>query len=155
MIRAKFSVRNVLREMEEHRKRVNAVIIRNMRYVGLHAITIAREQHARNYTDRTGNLRASVGAVIAKDGEIIGTMGFDPAAAGNPTDGKTGAADGRKFAAQIAAEVAGKYPGKTVLIVVAGMYYGAYVEKRNYNVITFTKMEAEQKAEELMRGAFG
>jgi hypothetical protein len=136
--------------MNDAQQLVEAAIIRNLEYVGEHAVTIAREQHARNYTDRTGNLRASVGYGVLKDGVIVSVGGFDPAAARNRTDGATGARDGRDVLEQLKAN----YPDGFVLIVVAGRYYGGYVERRNYNVVTFTKTEAERKANSLMKGMF-
>jgi hypothetical protein len=149
-ISPRFTTRDVLRAMGDRLKLVENLIIRNLAYVGEHAITIAREQHARNYTDRTGNLRASVGYVIVKNGEIVLFGGFDPAAASNRTDGEAGAEEGKAIAEQLKA----KHNEGFVLIVVAGMYYGVYVEKRDYNVVTFTAIEAKKKANELIGGLF-
>jgi hypothetical protein len=149
-ITPKFTARDVVRAMGDRLKLVEDLIIRNLSYVGEHAVTVAREQHIRNYTDRTGNLRASVGYVILKNGGVVFSGGFDPSAANNRTDGDTGAREGRALAEQLK----GSYREGFVLIVVAGMYYGVYVEKRNYNVITFTSVEAKRRADELMRGLF-
>jgi hypothetical protein len=145
-----FTARDVMRAMGERLKLVENLIIQNLSYVGEHAVTIAREQHAGNYTDRTGNLRASVGYVILKNGETVFSGGFDPSAANNRTDGNTGAKEGRALAEQLK----GNYRDGFVLIVIAGMYYGVYVEKRNYNVLTFTSIEAKRRANKLIRGLF-
>jgi hypothetical protein len=150
-ITPKFTTRDVIRAMGDRLKLVENLIIRNLSYVGEHAVTIAREQHTKNYTDRTGNLRASVGYVIVKNGEIVFSGGFDPSAAGNrTTDGGAGAREGKALAEQLKSN----YPDGFVLIVVAGMYYGVYVEKRDYNVVTFTSIEAKRKANELVGGLF-
>jgi hypothetical protein len=145
-IKAKFKTDDVFRAMESRRTEIGRLIIRNLAYVGEHAVKIAREAHAMNYTDRTGNLRSSVGYVIVKDGRIVSSGGFDPAAA----SGEKGAKEGRAFAEQLAK----RYTKGYVLIVVAGMYYGTYVEKREYNVVTFTKIEAEKMAKEVMGNFF-
>jgi hypothetical protein len=149
-IRAKFTTRDVIRAMGDRLLLVENLIIQNLAYVGEHAVAIAREQHARNYTDRTGNLRASIGYVIVKNGEIVFSGGFDPSAASNRTDGYSGAGKGKSLAEQLKANCNEGF----VLIVVAGMYYGVYVEKRNYNVVTFTSIEAKRKANSLMKGLF-
>jgi hypothetical protein len=149
-ITPRFNMGDVIRALGDRHRLVENLIIQNLSYVGLHAITIAREQHTRNYTDRTGNLRASVGYVIVKNGSIVFSGGFDPAAASNRTDGDAGASEGKRIAEQLRAN----YRDGFVLIVVAGMYYGVYVEKRNYNVLTFTTIEAKKKANELMKGLF-
>jgi hypothetical protein len=150
-IRPGFNTRDVIRAMRDRLGVVENLIVQNLSRVGEHAVTTAREHHALNYTDRTGNLRASVGYVIVKDGEVVFSGGFDPSAADNRTDGDSGAQEGRAFAEQLKAN----YPKGFVLIIVAGMYYGAYVEDRSYNVVTFTKIEAERKANELLNGLFG
>jgi hypothetical protein len=149
-IRAKFNVKDAIRAIADRKPIVEELIIRNLAYAGEHAITVAREEHERNYTDRTGNLRGSTGYVVLKDGKVVLSGGFDPEAAENRTDGEKGAKEGRAFAGRLAAD----YPEGFVLIVVAGMYYGVYVERRDYNVITFTKIEAKKKADELMKGLF-
>jgi hypothetical protein len=149
-VRPAFNVRDVIRAMYDRSSAIEDLIIRNLSYVGEHAVTVACEAHDRNYTDRTGNLRASVGYVITKDGKVVFSGGFDPSAASNRTDGDKGAREGKAFAEQLKAN----YPKGFVLILVAGMYYGVYVEKRNYNVMTFTRIEAEQKANRLMKGLF-
>lgn len=149
-VRAKFNTADVLRSMGDQAKMAEQIIIGNLQYVGEFSIKTAREDHEKNYTDRTGNLRASIGYVIAKDGKLIQTGGFDPASATNRTDGQTGASAGKQFAESKVSE----FPTGYVLIVVAGMNYGAYVEDRNYKVLTFTEIEAKAKANELMKGMF-
>ncbi|MBK5722427.1 hypothetical protein JGH11_16240 [Dysgonomonas sp. Marseille-P4677] len=146
--------------LEALKKKVEQVIIRNLQYVGEHAINIAREQGS--YTDQTGNLRSSIGYIIAKDGDIKESAGFDPSA-NSGTEGEEGAGDGENFAI----EQLDNYPKGYVLIIAAGMNYASYVEssynysiiktkhtveKAAYDVITFTEVEAKQLAKRLFEG---
>jgi hypothetical protein len=150
-IEAKFDVREVVRRLtEESERRVRAEVLEILSRVGETAVNMAKKHHEGNYMDRSGDLRASLGYVIAKDGEIVFSGGFDPGAAPNGTDGEAGAKEGRRFAE----EIAGRYDRGYVLVLVAGMYYGAYLEDREYNVIKFTQMEADRKADELFRKVF-
>jgi len=151
-INAKFNVKDVVEQMvSEEAAKVHAKIFENLAYVGDEAIKLAREKGS--YTDQTGNLRASTGYVISYNGKIISDAGFDPNAAGKTKkqrDGQTGASGGKTFAY----EMAGKHKNGFVLIVVAGMYYGAYVEKRQYDVLTFTEAQARIVAEKLFGQMF-
>ena len=151
-IRAKFNAREVVGQViADEMAKVHSLIKRNLSYVGEEAIKLARERGS--YTDQTGNLRASTGYVISYNGEIIGEAGFDPNAAGSTQkmrDGQTGANEGKT----LANEVSGKHKKGFVLVVVAGMYYGAYVEKRQYDVLTFTEANARIVAEKLLGDMF-
>lgn len=77
-----------------------------------------------NYTDRTGNLRASIGYIILNNGKIL-TQSFGGSK-------KDGASQGQK----VAKEIAQRYTKGFVLIGVAGMNYAAYVEAKSYDVIS-------------------
>ena len=77
-----------------------------------------------SFTDQTGDLRSSIGYVVARDGNIlIGKF-----------DGKT--AEGKAQGQKIADEVLRKNPRGFILIVVAGMEYAAAVESKGKDVIT-------------------
>jgi len=77
----------------------------------------------RTYKDQTGNLRSSIGYIIARDGNII-------------QENIEGKAEGRAQAKEIANEVLRENSKGFVLIVVAGMEYAAAVESKGYDVIT-------------------
>ena len=149
-ITPKFRLNAVLREMGRQGRRVEEAVIANLSMVGEYAVATAREEHERNYTDRSGNLRASIGYVIVRDGEIVTYGGFGPSAEGSGTDGATGAREGYEAAEGLAK----RHVEGFALILVAGMYYGEYVERRDYNVVTFTKIEAERMANELVGRLF-
>ena len=77
----------------------------------------------RTYKDQTGNLRSSIGYIIARDGNII-------------QENIEGKAEGRAQAKETANEVLRENNRGFVLIVVAGMEYAAAVESKGYDVIT-------------------
>lgn len=82
----------------------------------------------RRYKDQSGNLTSSIGFVIVENGAIISEYGFEPI---KPT-ATEGPAAGRSFAAQLAAN----YPQGIATIIVAGMNYAAYVERRGLGGMT-------------------
>jgi len=75
------------------------------------------------YQDQTGNLRSSIGYIIARDGVII-------------QENIEGKPEGRAHAKEIAEEVLKENTRGFVLIGVAGMEYAAAVESKGYDVIT-------------------
>ena len=128
--------------------------------VGLKALEIARTNG--DYTDRTGNLRSSVGYIVFKGTKPIEQGGFDAnenEATGDSKDGITGATDGKDLAIELGKELDNPYS----LIVVAGMFYAEYLEwgaystikskrtvnKKTYDVLTSARIEAEIYAQQL------
>lgn len=77
----------------------------------------------RTYRDQTGNLRSSIGYIIAKDGKII-------------QENVTGTPEGQAHAKQTAEEVLRENQKGLVLIGIAGMEYAAAVESKGYDVIS-------------------
>lgn len=115
----------------------------------------AYEEAFRNgrYNNITGNLRSSLGYVVAQDGKIIKEGGFKQIqgrgenyekvffttkaqktvqfwARGKAGDGSEGSRTGLEYARSLARSSKG-----LMLIVVAGMDYASYVNSRGYNVI--------------------
>ena len=80
-------------------------------------------RNTQTYKDQTGNLRSSVGYIIARGGVII-------------QENIEGKAEGRAQAKKIAEEILRENTKGFVLIVVAGMEYAAAVESKGYDVIT-------------------
>jgi len=96
-------------------------IIWTLAMVGEQFVNDAR--NTQTYQDQTGNLRSSIGYIIAKDGVII-------------QENVEGKAEGRAQAKEIAREVLRENNKGFVLIGVAGMEYAAAVESKGYDVIT-------------------
>lgn len=142
-IKARRSSKNIMRLMfDKANKNVEAVILRNLLIIGEYCIGYARDSGL--YTDRTGNLRSSIGYVIALDGNEIGKGGFD-SSLNRGKEGEDGARNGYEFALKKLARKRSKY----VLIVVAGMFYAEYVEKAGYDVLIATEIEAKDFARQL------
>ncbi|MCC8175529.1 MAG: hypothetical protein LIO91_03755 [Bacteroidales bacterium] len=109
--------------------------------VGEECLQIAREEGA--YSDRTGNLRSSVGYAIVNHGEVV-NLGFVELT----KDGKDGAKDGMLFLKQKADDAS---KDGVALVVTAGMDYAAYVEAKGLNVLTESEKYAPKRAKELMQ----
>ena len=90
-----------------------------------------------SHTDRTGNLRSSVGYIIAMDGETV-SENFEKSGKGN--DGDTGISKAR----QLAEDISLAYQGSYVLIGVAGMEYAVYVEAKGKDVATTGYIQCQE-----------
>jgi len=110
-------VRKVFTELEAGAARA---FIHAFAYIGEQFVNQARRKGA--YTDRTGNLRSSVGYAILVDGKVM-TSKFQ------------GNAQGETESRALVDRLKDKLPGM-VLICMAGMAYAGYVESRGYDVIT-------------------
>lgn len=120
-IRALFNGRQLQNIFETFQKDVDNKSLQTLQYMGEEFVNKARLSG--NYTDRTGNLRSSIGYIILQDGKTI-----DSNFEGNQI--------GKSQAQSFANEVSFQYPKGFVLIGVAGMKYAAYVEAKGFDVIT-------------------
>jgi len=116
-----FSQGNVDRRIDRFKVRIEQRIIWTLAMVGEKFVNDARS--TRTYKDQTGNLRSSIGYIIARDGNIL-------------QENIEGKAEGRSQAKKIADEVLRENNKGFVLIVVAGMEYAVAVESKGYDVIT-------------------
>lgn len=116
-------------------------IVQMLQYCGESAVRFARENG--NYQDRTGNLRSSVGYLIVQDGREVAQSDFNAVSA----NGGEGSTTGLDYARKIAAE---NNKG-IVLIVVAGMNYALYVERRGHDVLSGSQLEAERIYNQLIQ----
>lgn len=89
---------------------------------------VNQSRQSGEYTDRTGNLRSSIGYIVVHNGEIV-TENFQQASQG--TDKETGIADGRRYAESL---IDSGYMG-IALICVAGMNYAAALESGNRKTV--------------------
>jgi len=99
-------------------------------YVGEQFVNDARGLDS--YIDRSGNLRASVGYIIANNGKVVSEN----------IEGKS--PEGVATARKILKNEARKYPKMIVLIVIAGMNYAAAVESKGYDVLSGSASKAEK-----------
>lgn len=101
---------------EEAEQKVLDILIQ----AGEYAVKKAREEG--KYNDITGNLRSSIGYVIAKNGNIQ-VKNFRES--NNGSDKSTGKTQGYKLARSV---VSSSFKNGFVLVVVAGMEYAAAVQ---------------------------
>lgn len=126
-IKPKFNIDMMLDAGLKYNKEM---LLAGLRRVGLQAINKAKQEGS--YTDRTGNLRNSVGFLIADEGEIVDSMfGNDVA---------------REYAISILNEFS---TSDVILMVFAGMNYASYVQAKGYNVLASAELEAEKAINEL------
>lgn len=131
-------------QIQERIERLRLALVRQLLYVGEECVNAARDhtRKGKDYTDRTGNLRASTGYVLVVDGAVTGSGGFGPV--GTSTDGPD---SGRT----LAEKVARTYPEGIALIVVAGKSYATYVHRRGYDVLTSAELTARSLVPEVLR----
>ena len=110
--------------------------IRALKSVGEESV--AEAVSSGNYTDRTGNLRSSIGYVVADEGEVVEEGGF------RNLGGAEGPGVGREKAYRLALESTG-----LCLILVAGMDYAQYVADKGYNVLDSAMILARQLVSQL------
>nr|DAX83391.1 MAG TPA: hypothetical protein [Caudoviricetes sp.] len=108
-------------------------------------IEIARKSGS--YKDQTGNLRSSIGYIIAKDGEVV-KENFVESDKG--TDKTTGKYKGRRLAEKVSLSHANGY----VLVGVAGMEYAAALEAEGYEVASGANAQCEKYLRDALKSVF-
>lgn len=133
----------VNKTIQEEIQRIEMLTIRALSYLGELCVIEARDRPQEiSWIDRTGNLRSSVGYIIAKGGEIIKHSDFQQVKAGDK-----GSGEGKKFAEELAKKSSNDY----VLIVVAGMNYAEQVEAiENKNVLASAELYARKNLPSIM-----
>lgn len=124
-----FTQADIDRKIAEFQREKVRKIFEILSYVGINCVKYAKQNG--NYTDRTGNLRSSIGYAVITDGTIKQQQ-------------VEGTAEGQAQAGVLMTELAAKFPQGMVLVVVAGMEYAAAVESKGYDVITGSSFEGEK-----------
>ena len=124
----------LMREAE----RVDRLTIRALSKLGEQCVTKIRDRAGdKSWYDQTGNLRSSVGYVIAHNKNIIQYSTFNQVNQGS---------EGVKTGKDLAEELAKRYSNNYVLIVVAGMNYAEFVEAMdNKDVLASTELWAREQ----------
>lgn len=124
----------LMRETE----RVERLTIRALSELGEQCVTKIRDRAGdKSWYDQTGNLRSSVGYVIAHNKNIIQYSTFNQVKQGS---------EGVKTGKDLAEELAKRYSNNYVLIVVAGMNYAEFVEAMdNKDVLASTELWAKEQ----------
>lgn len=116
------------------------LIIRNLTYIAEKVLNVARSTNS--YTDRTGNLRSSIGYVIVEDGNIVDMSTFNVVKSGS-----TGSDTGAEYAQRLVR----KYRKGIVLIMCAGMNYAAYVADKGYDVIDSAELLNDRLVSKMLK----
>lgn len=99
---------------------------------------VERIMETKTYKDRTGNLTASIGYGVVQDGEIVRQGGF-----GSGEGGKRGEACLREAAASQGDGLS--------LIIVAGMEYAVYVERKGFVVLDGGTLGLDKEIESIIQ----
>lgn len=121
-------------------ERITSALLYNLQYIGERCLNAARD--TKSYKDQTGNLRSSLGYVIASDGKIVYQSTFEVVKEGG---------DGKKSGIQFAKEIVRQFPEGIVLIVVAGMNYAQYVSAKGYDVIDSAELLADRLVPQILK----
>jgi hypothetical protein len=127
-IEPKFTSADIRRVLLEKREVIERALLSTIQREAEKAIAHARSVNT--YKDQTGNLRSSVGYVILFNGQQV----FESFPGAN--------AEGANEGAKVARASARAYPSGFVLIVVAGMNYGAAVEAKGFDVLTTAAIQS-------------
>lgn len=92
-----------------------------------------------SYTDRTGNLRNSIGYVVLIDGKVYSQSTY------------LKSNEGSVKSQELLRKLQSQYTKGIVIIMVAGMNYAAYVEAKGYNVLTSAELLAESLVPIIMK----
>ena len=114
-------------------ERVDRLTIRALSYLGEQCVIRVRDRGGdKSWYDQSGNLRSSVGYVIAHNGSIIQYSDFNQVKQDS---------EGVKVGKDLAEELARRYSNDYVLVIVAGMNYAEYVEAMdNKDVLASTEL---------------
>lgn len=124
----------LMRETE----RVERLTIRALSILGEQCVTKIRDRAGdKSWYNQTGNLRSSVGYVIAHNKNIIQYSTFNQVKQGS---------EGVKTGKDLAKKLAKRYSNNYVLIVVAGMNYAEFVEAMDKkDVLASTELWAREQ----------
>lgn len=133
-LKAQHNFSDILKNHQVFLDNVNISLIEALNQTAQEITNLAKMTDT--YTDRTNNLRSSIGYVLYKDGQKVAAS-FGKAGTGIEGNGSQGTAKGEDFADTVAQ----KYGSGYVVVLVAGMEYAAYVEAKNFDVITGATMQ--------------
>lgn len=123
--------------------RVERLTIRALSYLGEQCVSRVRDREGnKSWYDQSGNLRSSVGYVIAYNGNIIQYSDFNQIKQGS---------EGVSVGKNLAKELVKRYPNDCVLVIVAGMNYAEYVERKdNKDVLASTELWAMDQVPKML-----
>lgn len=124
-------------------ERVERLIIRALSSLGAQCVTRVRDRGGeKSWYDQSGNLRSSVGYVIAHNGSIVQYSDFNQVKQGS---------EGVKVGKDLAEEIVKRYLNDYVLVIVAGMNYAEKVEAMdNKDVLASTELWATEQVPKML-----
>lgn len=124
-------------------ERANMLTIRALAYLGEQCVMKARDRSGEeSWFDQSGNLRSSIGYVIAQHGKIVKYSAFNQVMSGS---------DGTRVGKELAEELVRNYSNDYVLVVVAGMNYAELVEAMdNKDVLASTELWVRKELPNMM-----
>lgn len=124
-------------------ERANMLTIRALAYLGEQCVMKARDRSGEeSWFDQSGNLRSSIGYVIACNGKIVQYSSFNQVKQGS---------EGIRVGKELAEELVMNYSNDYVLIVVAGMNYAELVEAMdNKDVLSSTELWVHKELPNMM-----
>lgn len=120
------------------------VLFHMLSRLGQECVTEAKNNGG--YLDDTGNLRASVGYAVLKNGQVLEASSF------KNTLGNSNLSEGQSEG--LLEKIRNDFQKGWALILLAGMNYAAYVETRR-NVISSAEIFAKEQAPILLKRLFG
>lgn len=132
-IKADFNFEDILKNQDAFLRNVETVLFDVLDRTLVEITNLAKSTNT--YTDRTGNLRSSIGYILLKDGEIV-KSNFASAGKGDES-GNNGVKTGK----ELAVEIGKNYSSGYVCVYVAGMEYAAYVESKGFDVVSGSWMQ--------------
>lgn len=119
---------------------LRTALIRTLMYIGELVLNKARSTNS--YKDQTGNLRSSIGYVIAVDGKVVKQSDFKTV-----KQGKNGTEQGAAFAKKLVRQ----FPKGVCLIIVAGMEYAVHVKNKGYDVLDSSELLADRLVPSMLK----
>ena len=113
---------------------VKDITIEAMAEAGERAVSLCKS--TKTYKDKTGNLTASIGFGVVKDGNLVRVGGFG------------GGKGGSQGMAVLERARSGVHDG---LIIVAGMEYALYVERKGYVVLDGGTLHVDKDIASILR----
>lgn len=139
-IKPQFTKNDIRKRLDAFLEEVERAEIEALEKLGEECVTHAREIPAEvGFTDRTGNLRSSMGYVIFKNGVAIRSNYVQV------LEGSEGVKAGQQLAEQVGSGTRG-----IVLVVTAGMNYATYVEAKGRDVLASAELLAQRKLPKIL-----
>lgn len=136
-IKANFKMSDIERDLDAKTMIIVNAAVQALAFLGMKCVNYARTIPSdQGFTDRTGNLRSSIGFKVFVGGRAV-QEDYKQVLGGTE-----GMARGKALADEVGARCK---EHQIMLVVTAGMEYAIYVESKNRDVITGSELLAERE----------